>query len=274
MTAQSDISAALLSARRKGRALDAFPGPVPATPAEAYAIQHASIRAWEDELVGFKVGGIPAAFADSFPGGWLAGPVFKNYVYPVADGGTADVPAIEGGMAAYEAEFIMKLSGLERLDGPLETLSDAKSFVETVHIGTEIAQSPFKGTNPSGPGAIIADFGVQGGVVLGPEAGRDVLDRLEEINVSVAIDGELIGTATPNGGERGPLGALRFLLNHIQTLPEDISMPNTIWLSSGAITGVHQSKAGTKARITFAGLGSFDVRLPPRNSNNPITRQS
>lgn len=264
MTVQADISAALLAARRQGRALDAFPGQVPTNPSDAYAVQHASIRLWDDRLVGFKVGGIPAAFADSFPGGWLAGPVFEIYVYTVADNGTAQVPAIEGGMAAYEAEFVMKLAGLDRLNGPVATLAEAKTFVETVHVGAEIAQSPFKGTNPSGPGAIIADFGVQGGVVLGPDVGRDVLDRLAEIRVTVDIEGERIGDAAPNDQEGGPLGALRFLLNHIQTLPDDLSVPETLWLSSGAITGVHQSRAGTTARINFEGLGAFDVHLPPR----------
>lgn len=261
------LSTALVAARAGQKATDSFPGDVPATPKAAYAVQHAGIRERGHGLAGFKVGGVPPEFADAFPGGWLAGPVSDRQVYRVEDGGTVDVPAFDGGMAAYEAEFILTLSGLEALDGPVETLESARDFISAINIGAEIAGSPFRGTNALGPGAIIADFGVQGGVIVGPQVVLSEMGRLDASKVVVTIDADASFTAYPRLDAQGPFGALRFLLNHIQTLPDNIQVPDSLLLSSGAITGVHQSRTDTSATFDFGQYGRFTVRLFPHTQS-------
>lgn len=263
MSQTDTIAAALVAARAKLRATDGFPGDVPDTPEEAYAVQYAAMRLRGHGLAGFKVGGVPQPFANAFPGGWLAGPISSEQVYAVDKNGTVDFPAFEGGMAAYEAEYMLTLSGLSRLSGPVSTLDAAKAFVSGINIGAEIAGSPFRGTNGLGPGAIISDFGVQGGIVLGPAVALSELDRIGSVKVEVAIDQDNPFTAYPRMDDSGPFGALQFLLNHIQTLPNDIIVPDTLILSSGAITGVHQSRTDTSALFDFGAFGRFTVRLVP-----------
>src|SRR5437868_2980456 len=58
----ADIAARLTGARRAARTLEGFPGPIPATLYEAYAIQSAGIDLWRDEIVGWKVGGVAPKF--------------------------------------------------------------------------------------------------------------------------------------------------------------------------------------------------------------------
>ena len=266
MSSTESISAAFVAARREGRALDAFPGDVPTTPADAYAVQHASIRSWNRPVAGFKVGGIAPEFADRFPGRRLAGPVFADMVQMVENGGTVDVPVFDGGFAAYEAEYIMVLDKLDELSVPIETFAQAIPFVRALHIGAEIASSPLASLNDLGPGSIISDFGNQAGVIVGPQIGLGHVAQLPDIEVSLSIDGAEIGRASAAPAEGGPLDALRFLLNHLQTLPGDIALPDRLLLSSGAITGVHKAAPGTTSTITFGDHGHFTVRMTAATS--------
>jgi 2-keto-4-pentenoate hydratase len=268
MSVLNEISAAFVAARREGRALSDFPGEVPKSAEAAYAVQHASIRSWGDTIAGYKVGGVAPAFADDFPGRRLAGPVFSKLVQTVTLDGHVEVPVFVGGFAAYEAEFIMVLENLDQLSGEITDFEAAKPFVTSLHIGAEIASSPLVTLNDLGPGSIISDFGNQAGIVVGPEIDRDYLNRIQDIEVVLDIDGVEIGRAHPNPGEGGPLDALRFLLNHIQTLPQDIVLPERLFLSSGAITGVHQSTAGTTSKITFGDLGAFTIHMSAQSVLN------
>lgn len=263
MSHTNTLAEAIVAARAGQRATDDFPGEVPTSSEAAYAVQYAAMRLRGHSIAGFKVGGVPKAFAKTFPAGWLAGPISSEQVYSVANKATVDFPAFEGGMAAYEAEYMLTLSGLDRLDGPVETLAEAKRFVFKINIGAEIAGSPFRGTNILGPGAIISDFGVQGGIVVGPEVPLSELEALGGVKVAVTIDRDAPFTARARTDETGPFGALRFLLNHLQTLPDDITFPNTLILSSGAITGVHQSRTDTSCLFDFGRFGQFTTRLIP-----------
>jgi len=53
-------SAALMDARQTLTGLSEYPMRVPADLKTAYAIQEHSIANWPDEVVGWKVGGMPA----------------------------------------------------------------------------------------------------------------------------------------------------------------------------------------------------------------------
>jgi len=47
-------------------ALQDYPGPLPATLAEAYARQDAAINLWPDDIAGWKVGGVPNSWVARF----------------------------------------------------------------------------------------------------------------------------------------------------------------------------------------------------------------
>ena len=264
---QSDLNAisdALVAARQNCTRVDKFPGTLPATLDEAYAVQMLSIAKWPAPVVGFKVGGIPQSFRKQYPSPWQVGPMFKDQMYHVKSGESIYVTVYEGGFAAYEAEFVFAVTGLEKLTGPIETIAEAKSFVTKVYLGAEIASAPNPDVNNLGPGSIISDFGNNAGVVIGPEAPLSLLDDISAMEVTLHIDGKEIGRKHPTEGEGGPLGALRHILNHFAVHKDNLDLPETVLISSGAVTGVHQSYAGTTSKIKFGDLAEYELSMVPR----------
>ena len=258
------ISDALLYARRACKAIDGFPAELPQTLDQAYAVQLCAIEDWDADVVGFKVGGVPPKFQDQFPTIWQAGPMFADQKYAVKSGQSIEVTVFEGGFAAYEAELVFELKNLDTLDKPLETTAETHAFISRVYLGAEIASSPNIRVNELGPGSIISDLGNNAGVVLGPEAPLSILDGFSKLEVVLNIDDIEIGRATPNPGENGPMGALRFILNHFISMKGRMDIPENCLISSGAITGVHQSHAGTKSTIRFGDLAEYELRMVPR----------
>ncbi|MEP3655621.1 MAG: hypothetical protein ABJO36_12060 [Litorimonas sp.] len=258
------ISDATLNARRACIAIDGFPAELPQTLEQAYAVQLCSIKNWDADLIGFKVGGVPPKFQEQFPTIWQAGPMFADQKYVAKSGDSIEVTVFEGGFAAYEAELVFVLKNLDQLDQPLETIEETHAFISSVHLGAEIASSPNPFVNDLGPGSIISDLGNNAGVVLGPEAPLSILDDFSKLEVVLHIDDLEIGRATPNAGENGPMGALRFILNHFISLKGEIDLPENCLISSGAITGVHSSHAGTKGHIKFGDLAEYELRMVPR----------
>jgi 2-keto-4-pentenoate hydratase len=71
--------------------------------------------------------------------------------------------------------------------------------------------------------------------------------------VRLEIDGVLAGEATSATMLDGPLGAVRFLLGNLATRGIDASAG--LWVSTGAVTGVHPVAPGQAVRASFAGHG-------------------
>jgi len=269
MTDAQIIATALVEARKLAEPVKVFPGEIPSTLETAYAVQHAGIPLRKDKVIGFKVGGIPEKWRGQYKSSWLAGPVFQSEFYTVELGATLEVPVFKGGFAAYEPELVMVLEGLDKLETSIDIIEEALTYVSDVHIGAEIASSPRIDVNERGPGSIISDFGNQGGLVLGPSVGKEVLNQFSDLRVTLDIDGEPIGDAHPNEGEAGPLGALRFLLNHLIEYGHHYDLSRPIYFTSGAITGVHQSHVGTRCEINYKGLGAFTLTLTARPTQTP-----
>lgn len=93
----------------------------------------------------------------------------------------------------------------------------------------------------------------------------DVLDRYDDIEVTTIIDKELIWRTRVNSGEDGPLGVLLFLLNYLRDKSYG-ELPDTLWLSSGAITGVHQSGVGSSCQIVYEDIGVLNLRMVAKAS--------
>ena len=269
MTDAQTIAKALVEARKRAAPVKAFPGDIPSTLKAAYAVQHAGVTLRDEKVIGFKVGGIPESWRDQYKSSWMAGPVFLSEFHKVEAGGTLDVPVFKEGFAAYEPELVMVLEGLDKLEASIDTIEEALTYVSDVHIGAEIASSPRANVNELGPGSIISDFGTQGGLVLGPVVGKEVLSQFSELRVTLDIDGERIGDAHPKAGEGGPLGALRFLLNHLREYGQHYDLTGTVYFTSGAITGVHQSHVGTSCDINYEGLGAFTLNMTARPIQTP-----
>ena len=136
------ISGRLVAARAAAEALPDFPGTLPDSLDDAYAIQTASIARWADTVAGWKVGMIPAGHRQRFGAERLAGPIFKSSIFTVGPGASRTMPIYVGGFAAVEAEFILRLGGAVRPSATEYSDAELIDLVSSLYVGAEIAKQP------------------------------------------------------------------------------------------------------------------------------------
>lgn len=257
VTSQTDdvaatIAAAFVAARREARALATYPGPLPAGMAQAYAIQDRAIALDGRPIAGWKVGRIPPPLVEAMGYDRLAGPIFADSVVFVTPGEDTPMPVFDGGFAAVEAEFMLHVA--PGFAGPVPR-DDAETLaiLDDLRIGIEIASSPYPRINIDGPAVTASDFGNNYGLILG-----STLDNWRELDLCamtlrVDIDGQEVGHATAATMLDGPLGAVRFLLANLMSRGIDVS--HGLWISTGAVTGVHEIAIGQRALADFGTHG-------------------
>lgn len=252
------VSDAFISARRAGRALSDYPGDVPATFAQAYALQDRSISLWPDKVAGWKIGMTPPAFRADAEFDRVAGPIFAGSVRAYA-GAAVVMPVFDGGFAAIEAEFLFRI-GRTIEPGSVEATPEAAAdVVSAMHAGVEIASSPFKGINDLGPTSIISDFGNNFGLIVGDEIAnwRDI--ALNELGAAVSINGQAVGAGDAAGILNGPLSAVAFLIGVCGA--RGLALNEGVWISTGAVTGVHEAAPGDVSRVDFGAHGVIELSL-------------
>ena len=250
------IAATFVDARRTGRSIQQYPGSRPTDLKSAYIIQDEALAIWDREIGGWKVGKINPPDSDRLGANRLAGPVFADAVH-WADGTIPCLPIFHGGFAAAEAEFMLQLNPQ---NGSLpETNAEAMKWVGQIRIGIELASSPYAGINADGPCVTVSDHGNNAAVVLGEPVDPKEWNRLDEIQVQTQIEGVTVGTASTATMLDGPFGAVRFLLANLAE--RGIAVQPGWWVSSGAITGVHEVAPGQTVTATFEGLGEVSLAI-------------
>lgn len=242
--ATAAIAHSLVAARLDWRALPAYPGAMPQTMAQAYAIQDAAIGLWPDRVAGWKVGRIPEPVQAQHGGRRkLAGPVFGRAVlrHP------ASFPAIHGGLCAIEGELILRM-GQDIAPGALPDRSGLSTAIAGVFAGIEMASSPYAGMNDHGPAVTASDFGVNGAVILGQELPRvPALDG--QFQCTVSIDGVVQGSRGFGDTLGDPVAILAELLEILSE--RGIGLKGGDLVSTGAITGVHAMTPGQAGQAVF-----------------------
>jgi 2-keto-4-pentenoate hydratase len=252
------VARRFVRARLDAVALPGFPGEVPGTLAAAYAIQDAAIALWPDEVRGWKVGRIVEPWLSRFGVHRLVGPIFSRGVREVRAGEVVTFPVFEGGFAAVEAEFIVRLAA----DAPpamLEwTAHEAAVLVDAVHVGIESAGSPLATINELGPAVVISDFGNNAGLIVGPAIQVWPEIREDQLTSETFIDGQSVGRGSAESVPGGPLAALAFALECCAR--RGLPLKAGDYVSTGATTGVHQIRAGQSAKAVFVGVGEVRCR--------------
>jgi len=252
------VAAAFVSARRAARAIDAYPGAVPADLAAAYAIQDAAIRLDGRTVAGWKVGRILPPLDGELGANRLSGPVFADELVLAAAGQVPAMPVFGGGFAAGEAELLLHIAA--GWDGVVPTDdAETRAILDDVRLGIEVASSPYARINADGPLVTVSDFGNNHGVVVGASlpSWREV--DLCAIVVRTEIDGVAVGEATAATMLDGPYGAVRFLLQNLTARGHDLSQG--LWVSTGAITGVHPVAPGQTVTAIFGEHGSLSCTI-------------
>tara|TARA_R110000868_G_scaffold101630_2_gene279687 strand:+ start:6278 stop:7096 length:819 start_codon:yes stop_codon:yes gene_type:complete len=254
------ISDAFIAARKSAKGLDHYPGTLPATLDEAYAIQDASIAAWPDRVVGWKIGLVTPEYRASSGAERLVGPIFSQLVHLARRGEIRPMPVFAEGFAAVEAEFVFCLGADVPADAPIDR-DLALAVGGKLHVGVEIASSPFSGINDFGPICVVSDFGNNHGLIVGPEIpGWHAIDW-SSLDARVEIDGELVGQTTADAIPGTPVGALEFILHLMRR--RGIALKAGQYISTGAVTGVHSAPVGARSRVSFGRHGVIDLELTP-----------
>lgn len=243
------IASAFRQARQAATALAAYPADeLPASLESAYAIQEVAINAWDDQVAGWKVAAVQPAFREKYPAERLAGPVFARTVRQGGES-AAEVPVVENGYAAVEAEFAVRIAkdvpGLPADAEPASLLP----YVEGVWAAFEIAASPLATLSALGPGAVISDFGNNSGLVLGPRLPIEALTKPASATVVTEVNGATVGEGSAARVPNGPLAAVLFLARHLAARGRGLKQGD--WVSTGASTGIHPVKPGDTARAVF-----------------------
>lgn len=256
MTSAEATARAFVDARRAAHALVDYPGTPPVTLAAAYDIQDAAIRLHGGKIAGWKVGRILPPLDAKFGTTRLAGPIFADHVDAVASAHAGAV--FVGGFGAVEAEFLFRLGDVP--PGRTEwSIPDALDCVTAVHIGFEIASSPFAGINRLGPTVTASDFGNNNGLLVGPAIADWKAGTIDAMIVTMRIDGATVGSGVAASFPSGCGGSVAFLLGNLAA--RGIAVAPGTWVSTGAVTGVHEIKPGSTATAIFGDHDSIECRI-------------
>ncbi|EJL35204.1 2-keto-4-pentenoate hydratase [Novosphingobium sp. AP12] len=247
------VAEAFVAARREKRALATYPGEAPTDLGGAYRIQDIALELDGRSVSGWKVGKINPPTDAQLGSNRLAGPIFADSVVTVSDGEAPEMPVFADGFAAAEAEFLLHVAA--GWDGTVpQDDAETRAVLDAVHLGIEVASSPYPRINADGPPVTVSDYGNNYGMIVGAALeGWETID-FNGITVRLEIDGEVAGEATTAAMLDGPLGAVRFLLGNLAARGIDCS--GGTWVSTGAVTGVHPVVPGQRVLATFEGHGT------------------
>ena len=213
---------------------------------------------WQDLVVGWKIGYIPADRRAAGDSDRLVGPIWRQQCHLSEEHlSPAEVGIFTSGFAAVEAELVIRLDqDLPAHHGGGWTADQAADLEQHLLVGVEVASSPIPEINSLGPTVIAADFGNNNGLVLGSV----VASWPSEAPVQLAcyVDGHLVGQGSvenlPGGIHHGLATALNILA--IRGQPVRAGMV----FATGAITGIHPIGPGQGCRVALPGGPSVELR--------------
>lgn len=251
------IASAFVTARRRAEKLEAFPGALPATLADAYRVQERALALDGRPVAGWKVAGIRPDLRPVLGADRLAGPIFADNVRRLPDGGRAEAAVYQGGFAALEAEFVAVFAR-DLKPGPAGvTAAAVLDALEGLHAGSEVASSPLASLNDIGPLAVVCDHGNNAGAIVGPLIADWRNLPAEQLASRMLIDGQVAGEGTAASVAGGPVAALVFLAENLRRRGRYLGKGDVVL--TGMTTGIHPVKPGSLGRIEFAGAAACDI---------------
>lgn len=253
------IAQRFVTARKTGMALPGYPGEVPQTLDQSYAIQDRAIALWNRPIIGWKIGRLKPEFQPVHGTERLAGPIFAPTL-KLYDGEEVTVPVYTGGFAAVEAEYVFRIDHDADPDKTEYSEEEALRLIDAVFAGIEMAGSPLPTINTLGPAVTASDFGNNFGLILGArlaEFDSDTApaalnaDHLKAFTAKTEIDGQVVGEGGLFTMPGGPLKAIAWLAGHLAARGKPLTKGQLI--SSGATTGIHEIYAGSRSIVTYSG---------------------
>lgn len=249
-------AAALLKARTEGGLVSADVLAGIKDLDSAYTVQADQVALSGEALAGWKIGATSAAAQQVLGlGGAVFGPVATNAVH--LSGATVPLRAEHGNF--LESEFALRLKAdLPPRETPYKR-AEIDAATASIHASFELVGCRLA-TGIAGAGLlVVADFGINGGVVLGSEIAPAHWDRLDQITVTQTID------AVPVQGSGGLIGwdhvfdAVAWLAGQGGRMARPLRAGDIVM--TGTCTGVLPIKRGQQLTADFGGLASVEVSL-------------
>jgi 2-keto-4-pentenoate hydratase len=250
------IARALAEARLAGVKLQAYPGPVPTSLAEAYAVQAEAARLTGWQAIGWKIGctskEAQRALNTDAP---FPGPVYRERLFSSGD----LVPTEATNTRLAEPEIAFRMA---RALGPRDKPYD----VDEVLAAVAEAMPAIEVVNPRLPGGFadplgwfIADGALNDALVLGPGVEPLARAAYREIAVAVTVNGKPGTTGSGAMALGGPELALTWLVNHLSA--RGLALEAGQVVSTGVVTGLFSAAPGDVVVADFGPLGQVTARF-------------
>ena len=243
---------ALLNARKNG-------GVVPPDALEAVTDLETAYRVQAEQLVlsgesvsGWKIGATSAA-AKQVLG--LDTAVFG----PVADGtvhaDASEVPLQPEQGNFIESEFTVRLAKDLPEREELYTFAEILDAIGSVQASFEVVTCRLQSGLAGAGNLVVADFGVNGGAVLGQPIAREHWENLSDITVGLSVDGEQAAEGSGAGTGWGHVfDAVAWLAAQQSKMARPLKAGDLVM--TGTCTGVLPIKPGQILKADFGGLAS------------------
>ena len=247
----------LITARRDCTPLAELPADCrPGTEDEGYAVQEAFVAAQGGRVAGYKVGATSER-SQAFLG--TDGPFFGRVLASDVLESPARLRAADYPFRLVEPEFAVRLARDLPARSEVYARAEIAEAVAAIYPAFELVTSGLANWNEQGIGSVIADNGVDAALVLGraTESWRDL--DLAAHQVTLRVNGELIGEGTGANALGHPLTALAWLANTLSQ--RGIGLAAGDLVTTGVVTPFHLLEAGDVAEADFGSLGSVSLRF-------------
>jgi 2-keto-4-pentenoate hydratase len=222
----------------------------------AYAVQREQLALSGEAVAGWKIGATSVA-AQKVLGldGAIFGPICEGAIY--ASGATVALHPQHGN--SLESEFTIRLAqDLPPRDTPY-TRAEIKAAVASIHASFELVGCRLE-SGIAGSGHLVpADFGVNGGAVLGTEISSDHWDTLDQITVTQTIEGDAVQGLGAQTGWAHVFDAVAWLAGQSALMARPLQAGDIVM--TGTCTGVLLIKSGQTLHADFGGLAEVSVAL-------------
>ncbi len=252
----SKAAYALLNARKMGGLVPAEALAHVTDLANSYEVQRAQLALSGEGIAGWKIGATSVA-AQKVLGldGSIFGPVCEDVVY--ASGATVALNSMHGNF--LESEFTIRLSKDLPPRARPYARTEILAAVASVHASLELVGCRLA-DGLAGAGHLVpADFGINGGTVLGAEIPPDHWDRLDQVTVTQTIDGASVYGRGADTGWEHIFDAVTWLAGQCALMARPLQAGDIVM--TGTCTGVLPIAPGQTLHADFGGLAEVSATL-------------
>lgn len=251
----------LFKARRDGSKLDPLPEAIrPVTASDGYAVQTGVVdrmlAAHGGHRIGYKIGATNAAARETLGAREaFAGVLLSAFRHPLPH----RIRAREYHVIVVEPEIGLRLSEDLPLTGAPYTPERVARAVDGAAPAIEIVTSPFPVWNEAGIGCIVGDNGAHGCWVHGefdPDFRR--LD-LEDLSVTLTVNGRVERKGTGRNVDGGPMIVLAWLANFLISMGESLKAGDIV--TTGSATPILLGAARQDIVADFGDLGQCRLNI-------------